>query len=485
MKTNRVVTALCAVVLLTLAVPAGAGSNSDSLPGGTDISVSIDDPVTSTDFLIPIGETTLDVPVIGTASVGEGEPVKDTTIVYVMDRSGSMSLSAGVDCDGDAFVDTRLTCEQVGVAAANTAAADPNSTVDETGLASFADTATAHDVDLGTAGDQLIVASGHDGNLNGTPDVEDVANSLSAFGLTNYHDGLSAALTILGADTNPVNVVIFMSDGANNIGSDVSTLAGSVPANTTIHSFAIGTGVSCTSDPLGLGSLQDVADLSTTGMGSCTQVTDLSTIADVIAEAVGSTLDALEIAVDAGPSAAIPNSEIDPDLPQDGPTSVDYATTAEDLGVGDREICVTAFGTDAGGSGDVTRCETIHLIQLVGIDIKPGSDPNAINSKKEDGVIPLALLGSATFDVTNVDVTTLEFDAESAFPGASPFHDLTDPAVLADHTQDVNGDGWMDLVSHYRTGDTDIAPGDTVACLTGEFLGGGTFEGCDAIKVVR
>ncbi len=485
MKTNRVVTALCAVVLLTLAVPAGAGSNSALLPGGTDISVTIDDPVTSTEFSIPIGETTLDVPVIGTASVGEGVAVKDTTIVYTMDRSGSMSLSAGVDCDGDSINDDRLTCEQVGVAAANAAAADPNSSVDETGLASFASDGTAHDVDLGTGGTQLIVAPSHDGNGNSIADVEDVANSLIAAGVTNYHAGLQAALTILGAGTNPVNVVVFMSDGENNTGPSVFTLAGSVPANTTIHSFAIGTGVSCTSDPTFRGSLQDVANLSTTGMGTCTQVTDLSTLADVIAEAVGSSLNTLEIAVDGGAASVIPNGEIDPDLPQDGPASVDYATTAEDLGVGDREICVTAFGTDAGGSGDVTRCETIHLIQLVGIDIKPGSDPNAINSKKENGVIPVALLGSATFDVTNVDVTTLEFDAESAFPGASPFHDLTDPAVLADHTQDVNGDGWMDLVSHYRTGDTDIAPGDTVACLTGEFLGGGTFEGCDAIKVVR
>ncbi len=58
----------------------------------------------------------------------------------------------------------------------------------------------------------------------------------------------------------------------------------------------------------------------------------------------------------------------------------------------------------------------------VDIDIKPGSDPNSINLKSK-GVIPVAILGSAIFDVTYVDVTTL------VFAGASPAHDLNDPLV--------------------------------------------------------
>ena len=39
-------------------------------------------------------------------------------------------------------------------------------------------------------------------------------------------------------------------------------------------------------------------------------------------------------------------------------------------------------------------------------DIKPGSDTNPINPMGR-GVIPVALLGSDTFDVADVDVTTL------------------------------------------------------------------------------
>ncbi len=108
----------------------------------------------------------------------------------------------------------------------------------------------------------------------------------------------------------------------------------------------------------------------------------------------------------------------------------------------------------------------------VDIDIKPGSDPNSINLKSK-GVIPVAILGSANFDVADVDVATL------VFAGASPAHDLTDPVVYADHLQDVNLDGFMDLVCHFRTQDTGIDPLDTEATLTD-----GNITGTDSVNIV-
>ena len=106
---------------------------------------------------------------------------------------------------------------------------------------------------------------------------------------------------------------------------------------------------------------------------------------------------------------------------------------------------------------------------VVEIDIKPGSDPNSVNPKSM-GLVPVAILGSDTFDVSDVDVTTLAFGPD----GATPVHN--------GHLEDVNDDGFTDLVTHYKQKETGILKDDTEACLTGETTGGTPIEGCDSIK---
>jgi len=122
----------------------------------------------------------------------------------------------------------------------------------------------------------------------------------------------------------------------------------------------------------------------------------------------------------------------------------------------------------------VRGSDTIKVIRTieVDIDIKPGSDPNSINTKSK-GVIPVAILGSDTFDVTDIDVTTLAFGPS----GASPSHDP------AGHLEDVNDDGFTDLVTHYKQKETGLASGDTDACITGATTAGIPIDGCDSVKV--
>ena len=125
------------------------------------------------------------------------------------------------------------------------------------------------------------------------------------------------------------------------------------------------------------------------------------------------------------------------------------------------------------GTGDQGLVFALATPIKVDIDIKPASDANSIKPKSK-GAIPVAILGSASFDVSDVDVTTLTFGPNDATPAHA----------VGGHFEDVISDDLTDLVSHYRTRDTGIARGETEACVVGAAIAGVAFGGCDSIKTV-
>jgi hypothetical protein len=121
--------------------------------------------------------------------------------------------------------------------------------------------------------------------------------------------------------------------------------------------------------------------------------------------------------------------------------------------------------------------EVAWLASEVDIDIKPGSDPNSINLGS-NGVIPVAILSSESFDATQVDPDTVTLaGAEVAVRGKGN-------RSLAHH-EDVNGDGLLDLVVQVETENLDSgAFQDGTAILTGETFGGRLIQGQDEIVIV-
>ena len=112
----------------------------------------------------------------------------------------------------------------------------------------------------------------------------------------------------------------------------------------------------------------------------------------------------------------------------------------------------------------------------VKIDIKPGSYPNSINLGS-NGVVPVAILGSADFDAATVDPSTVTLSGAGV--------KVKGNSGNAGSLEDVNGDGYPDLVVQVFTKCLELDPGDAEAVLNAYIYTGLTFlTGKDSIRIV-
>ncbi len=125
----------------------------------------------------------------------------------------------------------------------------------------------------------------------------------------------------------------------------------------------------------------------------------------------------------------------------------------------------------------------------VGIDIKPGSYPNAFNVNGS-GVIPVAILGSATFDVSKIDPATLLFGGLSVkTKNNGTLRECSIADVSGDFTTPQGApDGYPDLVCQFGDVDGTLFQGEDTATLTGNLyaqFGGTPIQGSDTIKLIE
>jgi hypothetical protein len=120
------------------------------------------------------------------------------------------------------------------------------------------------------------------------------------------------------------------------------------------------------------------------------------------------------------------------------------------------------------------------LGHTVEIDVKPGSYPNCFNLNGK-GVIPVAIFGSETFDVTTINVeewgNALSLNFGGLFVQQRRSHFMCS-------VEDVNNDSFWDMVCKFEewlgNWDGDV---DEVT-LRGTTYDGGVFEGTDSICLV-
>lgn len=160
------------------------------------------------------------------------------------------------------------------------------------------------------------------------------------------------------------------------------------------------------------------------------------------------------------------------------PTVATVSSTGIVTAVGPGPIGIPEISTNiivSYGNKSVNVPVIIHPIDNVTIDIKPGSHPNSINLGSH-GTVPVAILSTADFDATTVDPLSVTL--------ANAHVKLKGKGTPMASSQDVNGDGRLDLVVHVETEALELSPTSKKAILDGKTFSGMVIRGLDSVRVV-
>ena len=137
-------------------------------------------------------------------------------------------------------------------------------------------------------------------------------------------------------------------------------------------------------------------------------------------------------------------------------------------------------GLSATFSGIVQLSTVVGLLPespalSVQIDVKPDSDDNTVNLGS-NGVTPIAILSTASFDARTVDPATISVDGAGVRVRGN--------GVAMASAKDVDGDGLKDLLVQVSTNMLNLVEGQSVLTLTGNTFSGVAIMGQDVIRVV-
>ena len=208
-------------------------------------------------------------------------------------------------------------------------------------------------------------------------------------------------------------------------------------------------------------------------------------IIDVLANDPG-TIDPTTLKITTPPSVGA-QAAINPDH------TITYTPKPNTVGTDTFVYEVCASGTTGCDSATVT----IEIALVVPIDIKPGSCPNPINVKSW-GVLPVAILGTADFDVTEINVSSIRLAGVAPQRFGSSIEDVAGPfpGVIQDtpSCQDciqTGPDGFKDLTLKFSTQAIVRALGTVndeeciVLELTGELKDGTSIVGEDVVRILK
>jgi len=139
--------------------------------------------------------------------------------------------------------------------------------------------------------------------------------------------------------------------------------------------------------------------------------------------------------------------------------------------------------------------DPIECNMKVSLDIEPRSCPNPLNTKSRE-VIRAAILGSEYFDVSEVDVSTVQLEGVeplrwSLEDVASPFEPMVGKVDCREDCNDLGPDGFMDLTLKFDTRKVvkalgKVKDGECLTLqLTGNLLDGTAIVGEDVVVILE